>query len=94
MVALWMLFASTLNASMGWLAGRFAVAAALGAVFGPLSYLAGARLGAIELHANTAVSLTAIAVVWAGALPALLWIRDLLKASTARFELRSPARAL
>jgi Protein of unknown function (DUF2878) len=78
MVALWMLFGSTLNASMGWMAGRFRVAAALGAVFGPLSYLAGARLGAIELHANTPASLAAIAVAWAAAMPALLWLRDVL----------------
>jgi len=94
MVALWMLFATTLNGSMGWLAGRFGLAAALGAVFGPLSYLAGARLGAIELHANAFVSLAAIAVAWAGAMPALLCLRDLLSTTSARFPLRSPARAL
>jgi hypothetical protein len=94
MVALWMIFATTLNGSMHWLAGRFGLGAALGAVFGPLSYLAGARLGAIELHANTPLALAAIAVVWAGAMPTLLWLRDALSTSVAGLQLRSPARAL
>jgi uncharacterized protein DUF2878 len=94
MVALWMIFATTLNGSMRWLAGRFGLGAVLGAVFGPLSYLAGARLGAIELHANTLVTLAAIAVAWAGAMPALLWLRDVLSTSAASLQLRSPARAL
>ena len=94
MVALWMMFATTLNSSMGWLAGRFALGAALGAVFGPLSYFAGARLGAIELHANTPLTLAALAIVWACAMPALLWLRDGLSRSAASVQLRSPARAL
>jgi len=45
MIALWMLFASTLNGSMSWLAGRYGIGAVLGAICGPASYLAGARLG-------------------------------------------------
>ena len=94
MVALWMIFATTLNGSMGWLAGRFGLGAALGAVFGPLSYLAGARLGAIELHANTPLALAAIAAAWACAMPTLLWLRDALSTSAASLQLRSPARAL
>lgn len=75
MVALWMLFATTLNSSMGWLAERYGLAAVLGAVCGPLSYWAGARLGAIELTAGVPLSLAGIAVVWALALPALLRLR-------------------
>jgi hypothetical protein len=78
MVALWMLFATTLNGSMAWLAGRHRLAAVLGAVFGPLSYAAGARLGAIELHPNTLVSLAGIGVVWGLAMPILLVIREVL----------------
>jgi len=78
MAALWMLFATTLNSSMGWLGGRYRLAAVLGALFGPVSYLAGARLGAIELSASVLVSLAGIAIVWALAMPALLVIRDTL----------------
>jgi len=94
MVALWMIFATTLNASMAWLAGRYGLAAALGALFGPLSYLAGARLGAIELSANPLLSLGGIALVWALAMPTLLVIRDALSRPTATVRLRCPARAL
>jgi hypothetical protein len=78
MVALWMLFATTLNGSMAWLAGRHRLAAVLGAVCGPLSYMAGARLGAIELQANVLMSLAGIALVWGLAMPALLVIREVL----------------
>jgi hypothetical protein len=78
MVALWVLFATTLNSSMAWLRGRHRLAASLGAVCGPLSYAAGARLGAIELHPHAFVSLAGIAVVWGLAMPTLLVIRQVL----------------
>ena len=50
-LGLWALFATTLNRSLAWLHGRYALAAVLGAIAGPLSYWAGARLGALELGA-------------------------------------------
>ena len=76
MTALWMLFATTLNGSMAWLAGRYRLAAVLGALCGPASYVAGERLGAIAFPSDALVSLGGIAVVWAFAMPALLWIRE------------------
>jgi len=76
MTALWMLFASTLNGSMAWLGRRYGLAAALGAVGGPASYLAGERLGAIALSSNRLVSVAGIAVAWALVMPALLRIRE------------------
>lgn len=76
MTALWMLFASTLNGSMAWLAGRYRTAAVLGALGGPASYVAGERLGAIAFPPNVLASLAGIAVVWAFAMPALLGIRE------------------
>jgi hypothetical protein len=94
MVALWMIFATTLNASMAWLAGRYGLAAALGALCGPVSYVAGARLGAIELPAHASASLVAIAIVWAFVMPSLLWLRNFLSSPTNRLPLRSPVGAL
>ncbi len=44
--ALWLLFAATLTSSLAWLSGRPLLAAALGAVAGPLSFKAGVGLGA------------------------------------------------
>jgi hypothetical protein len=70
-VALWALFATTLNVSMGWLRGRPLLAVLMGAVGGPLSYLAGEELGGIELTEPVA-ALSALAVAWAVAMPLLM----------------------
>jgi hypothetical protein len=78
MAALWMLFATTLNSSMSWLAGRYRLAAVLGALCGPVSYAAGARLGAIHFPEQWLPSLVGVAAAWAAAMPALLLLRDLL----------------
>ena len=94
MVTLWMIFATTLNASMSWLAGRYRLAAVLGALCGPVSYVAGARLGAIEFPAHAGLSLVGIAVMWACVMPSLLWLREFLATSTVRVPQRSPAGAL
>lgn len=48
-VALWLGFALTVNHSMGWLRQKPLLAAALAAVFAPVTYLAGARFGAVEI---------------------------------------------
>lgn len=74
LILLWPVFATTLRASLGWLAGRYWLAAALGAVGGPLSYLAGARLGAAVLHPNRFFGLAVIAVAWAAVTPLLVWL--------------------
>jgi len=70
-LALWALFATTLNVSLAWLRLRLPLAALLGALCGPLAYWAGARLGALELR-QPAAALGALALVWAAALPGLL----------------------
>ncbi len=71
MVALWALFATTLNVSLRALHGRWRVAALLGAVGGPLAYAGGARLGALEWVDATA-ALAAIGIGWAVLTPLLL----------------------
>lgn len=70
-LAMWALFSTTLNHSMGWLKSSLVLASLLGAVFGPLSYLAGERLGAIELLDRRS-SMAALAVIWAVVMPALV----------------------
>lgn len=70
-IAMWMLFATTLNLSLTWLRGRPWLAVAVGALAGPLTYLAGARLGAIEF-VNQNAALAALAIGWAILLPALV----------------------
>ena len=63
MFALWITFATTLNHSMLWLMRRPVVAAIGGAVFGPLAYLAGAKLGALTLP-SPVIALPLLAVAW------------------------------
>ena len=72
-IAMWALFATTLNVSMGWMRGRPVLTLLMGAIGGPLSYLAGEKLGAIELTQPTA-ALAALAVAWAIAMPLLMWL--------------------
>ncbi len=69
-VAMWMLFATTLNSSLRWLRDRSALSAGTGFVAGPLSYIAGAELGGVEF-VNQQAALTALALGWAVVLPAL-----------------------
>lgn len=72
MVALWLLFATTFNVSLRWLRTRPALAALLGAVGGPLAYLAGARLGAAEVLEPALATHLAVALAYALATPLLL----------------------
>ena len=69
-LAMWALFATTLNVSLAWLKQRLATGALLGALAGPLAYWGGARLGAVVLAAPTS-ALAALAVGWALITPLL-----------------------
>ena len=71
MVAMWMLFATTLNVSLRWLKSRLGLAALLGAVAGPLAYYGGAKLGGVSFDKPLAGSI-AVAGVWTLAMPLLL----------------------
>lgn len=71
-LALWALFATTLNVSLSWLRGRWLLAAVLGAIAGPLSYWAGARLGAAML-VQPMPAIAAMAAEWAIAMPLLMF---------------------
>ena len=75
LIALWALFATTLNLSLRWLKHRKILASALGFIVGPLSYYAGHRLGAIEFS-NTTMALMLTAIGWAVILPLVLMISE------------------
>jgi hypothetical protein len=72
MVALWMNFATAFNSALYWLAGRPLLASLLGALGGPMAYLAGVKLGALAFPGGTVWALALIAVEWAVAMPLLL----------------------
>ncbi|MGH8477388.1 MAG: DUF2878 domain-containing protein [Methylococcales bacterium] len=70
---LWMLFATTLNVNLRWLRKRPLLGAMLGFAGGPLAYLGASRLGAIQLLQGP-ISLMAIGLVWAVAMPGMMWL--------------------
>ena len=73
MVCLWLNFAATLNVSMAWLSGRYLLAAAFGAIGGPLAYYSGASLKATEAMPTTNGMLL-LAVGWGLMTPLLVWL--------------------
>jgi len=70
-LAMWAMFATTLNVSMKWLRNRNVLAVSLGAVGGPLAYLAGREMGAITLN-QPVLAIAALAVIWAVSMPLLM----------------------
>ena len=70
-VAMWMLFATTLNVGMRWLRKSRIVAVLAGLVGGPLSFLAGQSAGAVTLT-DPVYSVVIIGLGWALLLPALV----------------------
>jgi hypothetical protein len=74
-LAMWAMFATTLNVSMKWMRNRNALAAALGAVCGPLAYLAGQELGAITFN-QPLFAIASLAVIWAVAMPLLVALAE------------------
>jgi len=99
----WLNFSATLNTALRWLAPMPRLAALLGVIAAPGTYLAGSKLGALDLHDNTPIPLAAIAVQWAIILPAALyfahrtrfgrspWIRRIRDASSASGTRHEPS---
>ena len=71
---LWALFATLLRGPFNWLAGRYWLSALLGAIFAAPNYFAGARLGAVTFNANLVFSFALLAIVWALAMPLMIWL--------------------
>ena len=82
-LALWALFATTLNLSLAWLQQRLVLAALLGVAAGPLSYWGGVRLGALQFAAPLQAVL-ALALVWGALTPLLSMLAGALSRRAAR----------
>jgi len=74
-VAMWVLFATTINHGLRWVKKNWMMAAAAGLVGGPLAFYGGASMGAVEFS-HTLWSLLAIGAGWAALLPLLTLISD------------------
>lgn len=76
LATIWLGFVFTLNHSLHWLnSTRWMLVATLGSVSGTLSYLAGARLGAVNLPLGEVFSAMLLATYWALFLPSLILLR-------------------
>ena len=75
LIMMWALFATTINLSMRWLKGRWILALFMGAVFGPLAFIGGERLGAVVFLDST-LSIITLSVGWGLLMPLLLWIAE------------------
>lgn len=79
--ALWAIFATTFDASLGWLGTRPWLAVAFAAIGAPLSYVAAERLGALELDTVVWRWALPVVVLWSFGFPALMrlasWARRL-----------------
>ena len=75
LLPLWPLFGSVFGESMRWMLGRPWLAAAFGAIGAPLSYLAGAKTGALRIAEDPWLYACVVGLMWALAMPTLLWLR-------------------
>ncbi len=62
-VAMWVLFATTVNHGFSWLKRHWMLTVVFGLVGGPMAFLGGAAMGAAQFS-NTAVSITVIGIGW------------------------------
>lgn len=67
-IILWIGFALTINHSLGWIKAHPLLPALVGLIGGPLSYLAGAKLGAISYQADHLLICSSLGIAWAIAL--------------------------
>ncbi len=79
-VAMWILFATTLNSGMRWLRKSPVIASIAGAIGGPMSFLAGQKAGAVTFS-DPVLALTLIGAGWAALLPIMgrgaVWLDEM-----------------
>ena len=74
-IAMWLGFAATINHSLAWINGRWLISFIMGAVFGPLSYLAGIKFDALYFE-QTFSLLLLLSLVWGLIVPALVVLNN------------------
>jgi len=70
-IAMWALFATTLNVSLRWLKQRPLLGALLGAASGPAAYFAGHKLGGVQFP-DIATAMLALGIGWSLLMPLLM----------------------
>jgi hypothetical protein len=74
-VAMWVLFATTINYGLKWVKKNWTIAIVAGLTGGPLAFYGGASMGAVEFS-HTLLALAVIGAGWALLLPLLVLISD------------------
>lgn len=74
-VAMWVLFATTINHGLSWTKKSWGIACLAGLLGGPMAFYGGASMGAVEFS-HTMSALAVIGIGWAVLLPLLTWIAD------------------
>ena len=74
-IAMWAGFCLTINHSLAWLKGNMVLSFLLGFIFGPLSYLAGQKMGVIIFNFDI-FTLFVLAFAWGICIPILYWINS------------------
>lgn len=73
LLSVWLSFAVLFGVTLRWMSGRYVLGSVLGAVFGPLSYWSGVRLG-VAVFPEFWVSMGVLSVVWAVGMPVFLGV--------------------
>lgn len=92
-IAMWPLFATTINVSLRWLKHRTFAGALFGAAGGPLAFYAGHRLGAVEFDSLVS-AMCILALGWAVLVPALMALSRRFDGMDVRFGPDAPARVV
>jgi len=77
--SMWVSFSTTINHSLKKVNSNKLIGVLLGAIFGPIAYLAGERYGAIELIRPKSIALIILSISWGGIIPLLFVISNELK---------------
>ncbi len=76
-IAMWLGFSATINHSLAWLDGKWIFSFFLGAIFGPLSYIAGLKFGAVDFQISF-FSITILAAVWGITVPFIFYLNKMI----------------
>jgi len=85
-ILMWAQLGTTLRYCVRFLQGRYWLAAAMGAVAGPLSFLGGAKMGAVTLHPDARWSIASLALSWVAAMPFMMWLAGPRQVEAASFS--------
>ena len=80
-VAMWILFATTLNVGMSWMKKNILLPIVFGGIGGPMSFLAGQHFGAVTFPDQT-TAIVVISLGWALLVPLMLRIADIFNGHT------------